>query len=71
LEVGVRACRPDILAACEGALVSMQADGDLQGMEKSAFAACPSDSIDYGVMEKLAAGTAGLPKVHDAKPHPR
>jgi mannose-1-phosphate guanylyltransferase/mannose-6-phosphate isomerase len=28
---------------------------------KDAFAACPSDSIDYAVMERIAAGVAGLP----------
>ena len=55
-------CRPDILAACEAALTEPQPDGDFVRVAKEAFAACPSDSIDYAVMEKITAGMAGLPK---------
>lgn len=55
-------CRPDILAACECALAGTQADGDFVRVAKEAFAACPADSIDYAVMEKITAGMAGLPK---------
>ena len=58
----IGACRPDILAACERALAGLQADGDFLRVAKEAFAACPADSIDYAVMEKLTAGTAGLPQ---------
>ncbi len=54
-------CRPDILSACERALAEARADGDFVRVAKDAFAACPSDSIDYAVMERIAAGVAGLP----------
>jgi mannose-1-phosphate guanylyltransferase/mannose-6-phosphate isomerase len=55
-------CRADILAACEKALTDAKADGDFVRAAKEAFAACPSDSIDYAVMERITAGVAGLPK---------
>jgi len=54
-------CRPDILSACERALAETAADGDFLRVGKAAFAACPSDSIDYAVMERITAGIAGLP----------
>ena len=57
----IGACRPDILAACETALAGAKTDGDFVRVAKEAFAACPSDSIDYAVMEKITAGVAGLP----------
>jgi mannose-1-phosphate guanylyltransferase/mannose-6-phosphate isomerase len=57
----IAVCRPDILAACEQALAGTSADGDFVRVAKEAFAACPSDSIDYAVMERIAAGVAGLP----------
>jgi mannose-1-phosphate guanylyltransferase / mannose-6-phosphate isomerase len=43
---------PDILAACEKALAGGQHDLDFCRLEKGAFAACPSDSIDYALMER-------------------
>ncbi|MDP2788313.1 MAG: mannose-1-phosphate guanylyltransferase/mannose-6-phosphate isomerase [Pseudomonadota bacterium] len=43
--------RPDILTACEEALNRGQHDLDFCRLDKTAFAACPSDSIDYAVME--------------------
>jgi len=54
-------CRPDILEACRTALANGKTDGDFVRLDNEAFAACPSDSIDYAVMERLAAGGAGLP----------
>jgi len=54
-------CRPDILSACERALADVRTDGDFVRVAREAFAACPSDSIDYAVMERIAAGVAGLP----------
>ena len=47
-------CRPDILAACKTAWVEGTTDGEFVRIGKEAFAACPSDSIDYAVMERLA-----------------
>ena len=47
-------CRPDILKACRDAWTLGSADGDFVRVGKEAFAACPSDSIDYAVMERIA-----------------
>jgi len=46
---------PDILAACRGALDDAATDLDFIRLDAAAFEACPSDSIDYAVMEKLDA----------------
>ena len=46
---------PGILAACKSALASAKKVGDDLLPEAAVFAACPSNSIDYAVMEKLAA----------------
>jgi len=44
--------KPSMLAACEHAFAGSQQDGDFRRVAKDAFVACPSDSIDYAVMEK-------------------
>lgn len=46
--------RPDMLAACRAALKAARRDDDFIRLDKDAFAACPSDSIDYAVMEHTA-----------------
>lgn len=43
--------RPDILAACRTALDAATHDLDFVRIDAAAFAACPSDSVDYAVME--------------------
>jgi mannose-1-phosphate guanylyltransferase len=50
----LEAWRPDILNACRAALATPQTDLDFLRVDAAAFAACPSDSIDYAVMEKTA-----------------
>ena len=62
-------CRADILAACTKAWEAGKRDGEFVRVSANAFAVCPSDSIDYAVMERItahsrdgAAGSAGLPK---------
>lgn len=45
---------PDIVAAAEQALAKASADLDFIRLDKAAFSASPSDSIDYAVMEKSA-----------------
>ncbi|WP_332671588.1 mannose-1-phosphate guanylyltransferase/mannose-6-phosphate isomerase [Aromatoleum sp.] len=50
---------PDMLAACESAFEAARHDADFVRIGREAFEACPSDSIDYAVMEKLA-GTPAL-----------
>lgn len=49
----VRACRPDILQACSDAMRGAVRDLDFIRPAEPAFQACPSDSIDYAVMERL------------------
>ncbi|MEO8367251.1 MAG: mannose-1-phosphate guanylyltransferase/mannose-6-phosphate isomerase [Pseudoxanthomonas sp.] len=46
--------QPAMLAACRAALAAARRDVDFVRLDKDAFAACPSDSIDYAVMEKTA-----------------
>ncbi|HWU85255.1 MAG TPA: mannose-1-phosphate guanylyltransferase/mannose-6-phosphate isomerase [Rhodocyclaceae bacterium] len=46
--------RPDIAAACEAAHAQSTKDQDFLRPDAAAFAGCPSDSIDYAVMERLA-----------------
>jgi len=50
----LRKFRPDIVEAVASAFDSAQRDGDFIRLDKEAFSACPSDSIDYAVMEKTA-----------------
>lgn len=59
----IRRFRPDICAACERAYMKGQADRDFYRVDTVAFEACPSDSIDYAVMEKIAGGKGGLDTV--------
>src|SRR3569623_957545 len=51
--------RPDIVAACRRAYEGGARDSDFYRVDKAAFTACASDSIDYAVMEKLALEPAG------------
>ncbi len=46
--------RPDILAAVRRAFEDAARDGDFIRLEREAFSASPSDSIDYAVIEKTA-----------------
>ncbi len=57
----LQACRPDMLAACRDAWGGAKEDGDFLRVGKDAFKACPADSIDYAVMERLTQSIAGLP----------
>jgi mannose-1-phosphate guanylyltransferase/mannose-6-phosphate isomerase len=45
---------PAIAAACRKAFESAKSDLDFTRIDPTAFEACPSDSIDYAVMEKTA-----------------
>jgi len=47
---------PLILAAARKALAAAQTDLDFARLDKTAFAMCPSDSIDYAVMEHTRKG---------------
>jgi mannose-1-phosphate guanylyltransferase/mannose-6-phosphate isomerase len=47
---------PDMVAACREALERGTEDLDFFRLDRAAFEACPSDSIDYAVMEKTERG---------------
>jgi mannose-1-phosphate guanylyltransferase/mannose-6-phosphate isomerase len=47
--------RPDILAATRAAFAAARRDGDFIRLDKEAFSGCPSQSIDYAVMERTEA----------------
>jgi mannose-1-phosphate guanylyltransferase/mannose-6-phosphate isomerase len=47
--------RPDILAAAKTAWAASTRDLDFLRLDAAAFTACPSDSIDYAVMEHTSA----------------
>lgn len=48
--------RPDIAEGSARAFGQGTREGDFWKLDAAAFAACPSDSIDYAVMERLAGG---------------
>ncbi len=52
----LRRLAPDMVSACEAALAGASTDLDFVRLDRAAFEACPSDSIDYAVMEKTALG---------------
>jgi mannose-1-phosphate guanylyltransferase/mannose-6-phosphate isomerase len=52
-ELGTHA--PAILAACERSVAAAKRDLDFTRLPATEFGACPSDSIDYAVMEKTRA----------------
>ena len=47
---------PDMVESCKAALANATEDLDFVRLDEAAFAACPSDSIDYAVMEKTSQG---------------
>ena len=54
-------CRPEILSTCRTAWEQGSIDGEFLRIGKDAFMHCPADSIDYAVMEQIAAGGLALP----------
>ena len=48
----LRKFNPSMMSACEQALEQASIDQDFIRLSPAAFAACPSDSIDYAVMER-------------------
>ena len=53
----LKGCRPDIAEICGNAHAKGRLDGDFYRPDPDVFAACPSDSIDYAVMERIAGGS--------------
>jgi mannose-1-phosphate guanylyltransferase/mannose-6-phosphate isomerase len=59
----IRHFQPAIHDACEAAYAGGKADGDFFRLQRDAFSASPSNSIDYAVMEQLgqdASAAAGV-----------
>jgi len=52
--------RPEILAAAKAAWEAGKRDLDFLRLDSTAFTACPSDSIDYAVMERTSASAMVL-----------
>jgi len=50
----LRTHRPEIVTHCVAAIAGAKADLDFTRVDRAAFEDCPSDSIDYAVMEKTA-----------------
>jgi len=59
----IRLRRPDIEVACHDAFTKAKGDGNFVRIDKARFASCPSDSIDYAVMEKLSGEAGGVKSV--------
>ncbi len=55
----IEQCRPDIAAACRAAVAGARTDGVFIQLDRTAFSACTSESIDYAVMEELGRDKAG------------
>jgi mannose-1-phosphate guanylyltransferase/mannose-6-phosphate isomerase len=55
--------RKDIFAACERAYRGGKRDGGFLRLDPAAFDACPADSIDYAVMERLSEESGHLQAV--------
>ena len=53
----IKSLAPDIMNACEKAYANGKADMDFYRLDEKAFMACPSDSIDYAVAEKMVSGS--------------
>ena len=55
----ISALRRDVFDACERAYRLATRDGGSVHVERAAFEACPTDSIDYAVMEKICGRSPG------------
>lgn len=51
--------RPDIVSACQAAMLGSSEDMHFTRIDEAAFAACPEDSVDYAVMEPLCKKESG------------
>jgi mannose-1-phosphate guanylyltransferase/mannose-6-phosphate isomerase len=59
----IQQCRPDIAAATKLAFDHRTQDNDFIRPDPEHFKACPSESIDYAVMEKLASAQSNTGEV--------
>ena len=56
----IRHFQPAIYEACAAAFAGGKADGDFFRLQRDAFSASPSNSIDYAVMERLGADQSAV-----------
>ncbi|MFP4280754.1 MAG: mannose-1-phosphate guanylyltransferase/mannose-6-phosphate isomerase [Halochromatium sp.] len=54
----IRRFRPEIAEVCEAAIKTGRGDGEFRRLDAGRFKDCPSDSIDYAVMERLSQAEA-------------
>jgi mannose-1-phosphate guanylyltransferase / mannose-6-phosphate isomerase len=59
----IKSFQPEIFKQCQSAYEQMRKDGYFHWIDETAFIACPSDSIDYAVMEKQSKVNAQAPPV--------
>lgn len=57
----IEVCQPDMMNACRQAWQQEKTDGDFLRIDQQAFEQCPSDSIDYAVMERITDNNNALP----------
>lgn len=76
----LRRFAPAMVQACEQALRKARVEGPVVHVDRESFEACPSDSIDYAVMEKTEDGivvpmdvgwndVGSWAALHDVRPH--
>ncbi len=53
----MQALQQPMLSSCKEAFAKGESDRDFYRVDKDVFSACPSDSIDYAVMEKISGQT--------------
>jgi mannose-1-phosphate guanylyltransferase/mannose-6-phosphate isomerase len=62
----IKQYRPDIAVACEKAYRQGREDLDFYRIDKAVFESCPSDSIDYAVMEHMTTDSLAQLQAGDA-----
>jgi mannose-1-phosphate guanylyltransferase/mannose-6-phosphate isomerase len=66
----LRRLRPEMLAACAQAHGRGARDGEFYRIHAPSFAQCPTDSIDYAVMERIGSQKSASPPRRAAPPPP-
>lgn len=62
----IQSCREEISSTCRASLKNSSTDGCFVRIDRETFSACPSDSIDYAVLEKLECGGVSQPQSAEA-----
>ena len=56
----LESCQPAIAEACQKAWALGERDGRFYRLDRDSFEACPADSIDYAVMEKITGASQSV-----------